>query len=64
MHVFAVMISCFSPSVVDDTEEARIYKTLKTQFVQHTQDFETLSKIATLVTTLASDYAVSSCNTL
>ena len=42
----------------DDSEEVGAYEDLKSQYMKHTQDFLTMSKIACLVSSLADTYTV------
>ena len=44
--------------LLDNSEEAAAYEELKSQYVKHTQDFLTMSKIACLISSLADSYTV------
>ena len=43
----------------DESEEAVLYQKLKAQYMTHTQDFLTMSRIVLLVSSLVESYAVS-----
>ena len=56
-HWLSAISVCWS----DDSEEAAAYKTLKIEYMKYTQDFLTISKIASLVSALEDSYPVRYC---
>ena len=52
---FSMKYNDYSP---DESEEAVLYQKLKAQYMTHTQDFLTMSRIASLISSLAESFAV------